>query len=167
MRKKIFIVIIFIFLIFFTAQNCSEGVAINNLIENSRDYNSKKIELKGEAIGDVMIRGNFGWINILDNTGAIGVWAKKEDLEKIRFVGNYKNIGDTVKVIGIFNRACDEHGGDTDIHAKELLIAKSGHKVEHPVETKKIIWFAVLLFIVLGLILSNYLSQKIAEKKKP
>ena len=161
MRKKIFIVIIFIFLIFFTAQNCSEGVAINNLIENSRDHDGKKVEIKGEAIGDVMIRGNFGWINIMDNTGAIGVWAKKEDLEKIKFKGGYKNIGDTIKVTGTFNRACDEHGGDTDIHAKELLIVKIGHKVKHPIEIKKVVWLAVLLFIVLGLILSNYLVSKI------
>ena len=167
MRKKIFVVIIFVFLIFFAAQNCSEGVSVNNLIENARDYNSKTVEIKGEAIGDVMIRGNFGWINILDNTGAIGVWAKKEDLEKIEFKGGYKNIGDTIKVIGTFNRACDEHGGDTDIHAEELLIAKRGHRVEHPIDQRKVIWLAVLLFVVLGLILSNYLAAKIAEKKKP
>jgi len=165
MHKKLVLSTILFFILFFAAQTNSGAMSINNLIENAKSYDGKNVEIKGEAIGDTMIRGKYGWINIWDGTGAIGVWTKKEDLEKIQFKGNYKNRGDTIKVIGTFGRSCSEHGGDTDIHAKEIFIVNIGHKIEHPIDLRKVMWCAVLFIVVLGLILFNYSLSKIAEKR--
>ena len=43
----------------------------------------------GEVIGDVMVRGDFVWVNINDGENAIGVWLDKELAREIQFTGSY------------------------------------------------------------------------------
>ncbi|WPX09075.1 hypothetical protein [Anaerocellum danielii] len=106
----------------------------NTLINNAFKYDGKMVEFQGEAIGEIMKRGDFAWVNIHDGQNAIGIFMRYEDAKKIRYLGRYRVKGDIVYVKGTFNRACKEHGGDLDIHAQKVEIVKRGYKVDERVD---------------------------------
>ncbi len=103
------------------------NVASDDLINNSKDFDKKEVVYSGEVIGDIMKRDEYAWINVSDGANAIGVWVRSEEVGKIKFTGKYNYTGDIIKVEGIFNRACSEHGGDLDIHANKIEVIKQGH----------------------------------------
>lgn len=132
-------------------------VSSTSLIENANKYSGKEVVYQGEAIGDVMKRGKYGWVNLHDGSNAIGVWAPVDMLNKIEFVGDYNHIGDMVLVEGIYSQACTEHGGDIDIHAKSLTIIKTGRKVSHPInKTKASIAGVLFLLAVIVFMINRY-----------
>ena len=111
-----------------SAQVCAAAaIEINTLIEKSQALDGQTVTVEGEAIGEAMLRGEYAWINISDNTNAIGVWLKSSDAQKIISFGDYKHKGDTVKISGTFSRNCTEHGGDVDIHSLTLEITERGY----------------------------------------
>lgn len=120
--------LIMLFLSFsLSAQVCAAAVTeINTLIEKSQAFDGQTITIEGEAIGEAMLRGEYAWINISDNTNAIGVWLKASDAQKIKSFGDYRHKGDIVKITGTFSRNCTEHGGDVDIHSHSLEIIEQG-----------------------------------------
>jgi hypothetical protein len=107
------------------------------LIEHAKDFEGKTVYFRGEAIGDIMKRGNFAWVNVNDGANALGIWLETGLAKKINYTGSYKAIGDTVLIVGRFNRACLEHGGDLDIHAESLAIIKTGNAVEEKINAQK------------------------------
>ncbi|MFC1637524.1 DNA-binding protein [Candidatus Margulisiibacteriota bacterium] len=117
------------------------------LVEKAAEFDGKQVEMQGEVIGDVMVRGEYAWINVNDGTRTIGIWVKKGLVENITYVGDYNHLGDMVKFSGVFHRACRQHGGDLDVHAAKLEIAQEGDLVDHPVSPYKIA-AAVLLFVL-------------------
>lgn len=124
----------------------------NELVKNAHLYDGKIIEYQGEVIGDIMVRGRHVWLNVNDGTCAIGIWAEKSLVQNIKHTGDYNYIGDTIKVRGIFHRACPEHGGDLDIHAHEISIIEEGYKVEHPINPIKVV-VAVILFMAVLMVI--------------
>jgi len=134
--------------------NFAPAFAVNSLdlVEDAQFYDGARIEYEGEVVGDIMIRGDFAWINVHDGNRAIGIWARKELVKGIKIIGGYNHIGDKISVKGTFNRACLQHGGDLDIHAEILFVIEKGHKVEHPVDPKKAIVTVVLLLMVIAVI---------------
>lgn len=137
----------------------TQEVTSTQLIEEAKAYDTKEIIYTGEVIGDIMQRGDHSWVNVSDGSNAIGVWISSDLVRDIKFTGRYKVKGDTVKVTGIFYRACKEHGGDMDIHASDIKILKQGYKISEATS----IWQAV--FTVLGLVLTILLSIHIFRKK--
>lgn len=121
------------------------------LIENSKKYDKKHVFYWGEAIGDVMIRGDHAWINVNDGANAMGIWVKKEEAKKIKHLGSYKYYGDTVRIMGTFNRACRQHGGDMDIHASKLEVVKVGYQIKHPISRVMLLSAAILSALAAGL----------------
>lgn len=144
---KIFKSIILIFLLTFSFSmkaQAEEVTDINTLIEKAKEYDGKEVNVQGEAIGEPMYRGDYSWVNINDGTNAIGIWLKTSEAEQILHYGNYKNKGDTVKIIGTFYRACKEHGGEADIHNTTITIEEQGYKVERQLSTLKLVSAIVL-----------------------
>lgn len=137
------------------ATNCFAGpVSSEELIKNAKEYDGKEVVFQGEAIGDIMKRGNFYWVNISDGKSALGVFFSKTVLSDIMFTGDYNHTGDTVEVKGIFHRSCLEHGGDLDIHASVMTKVKHGSKIIHKIGRKKtgaVLWLTGILFIVIVL----------------
>lgn len=125
----------------------------NELVESARIYDGKIVEFRGEVIGDIMKRGNHVWLNVNDGKRAIGIWATKDQVKNIIYPGDYNHIGDTIKIVGTFNRACSQHGGDLDIHAQQISLLKEGHKVEHPVDPWKITFSIILLIATVAIYL--------------
>ncbi|MBU1027333.1 MAG: DNA-binding protein [Candidatus Margulisbacteria bacterium] len=138
-------------------------VSCNQLVNNAPAFDNQKVEVIGEVIGDIMVRGDYAWININGGLRSIGVWATKNMLNDIKLIGDYNHIGDRVKVTGTFHRACPEHGGDLDIHAETITIAQTGYKVEHPIDGWKLSLAMILLAITLGV----YLLFVLLKRFKP
>ena len=132
-------------------------------MEDALSYNGQTVTVEGEAIGEALERGEYSWVNISDGTNAIGIWMKKADEDSIKFYGDYKHLGDTVRVTGVFSRDCAEHGGDVDIHCASLSIVKAGHSVLSAVTQKKIAIAAILAFFA-ALLAYFYLRESKKHK---
>lgn len=151
MSKKIkILILLFILLSSFSADvYAMDTIGINELIEKAKELDGKEVTIQGEAIGERMDRGEYSWVNINDGTNAIGIWIKKDQVKNITYYGNYKYKGDTLKITGIFNRACDEHGGEADVHANSIEIVKDGYPVKKRISLTKTIIAIVLIIVVL------------------
>jgi len=125
------------------------------LVEQPKKYNGTDVTFEGEAIGEAMVRGDDAWIHLNDdaymyknveegaelggfNTG-MPVWLPANLAEKIGTFGDYKHEGDIVKVSGVFNAACGQHGGDMDIHATTLVLTVPGRNALDPVKPWKLV----------------------------
>lgn len=126
--------------------NCVIAISSNDLVDNASRFDGQVIEYRGEVIGDVMNRGDHAWVNVNDGGKAIGIWTTKKLAGQINTRGDYNNIGDTVRVIGIFHRACSQHGGDLDIHANTFDVVSYGYPRVHTPNRNKL-WIALFLFI--------------------
>jgi len=147
MKKDFKLILIILFLIFSSQRFAfSQSLNSDELIKNAKEYDGKLITYSGEAIGDLMLRGEFAWVNINDGQNALGIWISSALAKEIKFMGNYKFRGDSLEVIGIFHRACLEHGGDLDIHAQSLRKTGSGRIVKEKLNFDKV----NLSFILLG-----------------
>jgi len=104
----------------------AQPVASTELINNARLYDGKDVTYEGEAIGDIMRRGTYAWVNLNDGKNAIGCWVPLELAKAILYTGTYKSKGDWIEVTGSFQRACPQHGGDLDIHVQALRKMVSG-----------------------------------------
>ena len=130
---------------------------------------TRKVTVQGEVIGDVMIRGENAWINIKDAKGAIGIWTTAKQAESITTAGDYKHTGDWIEVEGVFNKQCQLHGGDTDIHAVTIKVIKEGLERDISIRPAQIS-FAIITFIIFAVLylLRRYISKKtirLASKK--
>lgn len=164
MQKKILSCCIFALSAFLLISDChaEESLSSSDLISKAKDYNEKTVVYEGEVVGEIMARGSHAWLNCNDGSSALGIWAPK-DLIGNFFTGNFKTTGDTIRVTGIFNRACAEHGGDLDIHASSITILKSGNKIDHPV-TKRTADIALILSI--AALTAILLQRKINRQSK-
>jgi hypothetical protein len=126
-------------------------VTSDELINRAKEYDKKEVIYSGEAIGDIMERDQYGWINVSDGNNAIGIWLPVAEIEKIKYTGQYKYTGDAVRVEGIFNQACPEHGGDLDIHAKTIEVVKKGFETKRKLNFSNLLVGAILFIIALGL----------------
>ena len=151
MTKKVLFTILFLLLISESYDCYAQSISSAELINNAKNYNGNIVIYKGEVIGDIMLRGEYAWINVNDEKNAIGIWIKKELIKDIIYTGSYKTKGDLVEITGKFNRSCVEHGGDLDIHAQSITEISSGNKIFHSVSKRKIN-LALGLFLTLILI---------------
>ena len=143
--------LIFITLTVFLALPCQALISSTELIDQAEKYDGQIIEYQGEVIGDVMLRGENGWVNVSDGKAALGIWAPKTMLKNIKITGGYRNIGDTVRIKGIFFRSSRDHGGDLMIEALDITIARPGHKIERRIQHNKLIVAGLLAIGLLAL----------------
>lgn len=115
----------------------AQSISSSELINNAKQYDGKTVTYEGEVIGDIMARGDYAWININDGINAIGIWVNRGLIKDIQYTGSYKSRGDRVEVIGVFQRACLEHGGDLDIHAQAIRKISSGRDTVERLNTAK------------------------------
>lgn len=131
---------------------------LSELVENARASDGDTVFMTVEMIGDVMNRGDHAWVNGLDSTGAMGLWIPEELAAEIKVLGNGKYIGDTFTVSGVFNRACEAHGGDMDVHVTGMKRIQSGYPSDQGISQKKLL-YAVLLSLV-GVIFGGIFLRK-------
>lgn len=160
MSKKLLFIILFLLLIPQNHDCYAQSTSSVELINNAKNYNGNTVVYKGEVIGDIMVRGEYAWINVNDEKNAIGIWIKKELIKDILYTGNYKARGDLVEITGKFNRSCLEHGGDLDIHAQSINKISSGSKISQAVNTKAIRFTLGLTCMVLLVFLLKVRQSK-------
>ncbi|MCK9594126.1 MAG: DNA-binding protein [Candidatus Omnitrophica bacterium] len=146
-KKKVFFLIFVLGALIFYKSAYAQVVSSADLIRRAKEYDGKSVVYQGEVIGDKMSRGKFVWINVHDGDNALGVWASEELAGNIRVTGAYKHRGDIIRVSGIFNRSCQKHGGDLDIHAQAIDKVSDGIKVKEKISVVK----ARLVLILAGL----------------
>jgi len=119
------------------------------LVEKNKQYNGTRVTFTGEAIGEVMVRGDYAWIHLNDDAymernveegaklggynSGMAIWVPAALTKQIDTYGDYKHEGSIVQISGTFNAACKEHGGDMDIHADSVTMIRPGHVVVDPV----------------------------------
>jgi len=136
-------------LIFFCGTACyAQNISSTELINNAKEYDGKTIVYAGEVIGDVMVRGDFAWINLNDGQNAIGIWLDKNLAKEIKYTGSYQTKGDRLEITGVFHRSCIQHGGDMDIHAQDLRKISPGKLVKEQLHTVKRNFTIILLGIL-------------------
>ncbi|HEX9092735.1 MAG TPA: hypothetical protein VF902_02010 [Coriobacteriia bacterium] len=126
-------------------------------------WNGRTVTFHGEAIGEVMVRGDYAWIHLNDDAymvrnveegaklggynSGMAVWIPASLTKQIDTYGDYQHEGSIVEIEGVFNGACKEHGGDLDIHATSLKILRAGHVVVDPIPP----WKAALAVALAGI----------------
>jgi hypothetical protein len=146
MKKHFVLTSIILFLVFSSLTVAfSQSLSSSELIKNAKEYDGKLIAYSGEVIGDVMLRGEFAWVNINDGQNALGVWMSAALAQEIKFTGNYRSRGDRLEIVGVFHRACLEHGGDLDIHAQSLRKIGNGRIVKERLNFDKVSLNLILL----------------------
>lgn len=128
---------IFMSLIFLVSNVYAASVSSKELIDNAKLLDGKTVQYKGELVTAILNRGEYSWANLNDGDNAIGVWCKSSLLTPVKFIGDYKNKGDTLEVVGTFNRACPMHRGELDIHAASIKIVKPGFEVKEQADKRK------------------------------
>jgi len=150
-NQKIKICLLFSALCFLPSVCFAQTLSSTELIRNAKQYDGKLITYSGEAIGEVMPRGEFAWVNINDGDNAIGAWMNAALAKEINWTGTYKSRGDILEISGIFHRACLEHGGDLDIHAQTLRKIAGGKIINHKLDFLKVELILILsgaLFLI-------------------
>lgn len=138
----------------------AQSISSSDLINNAKQYDGKAVDYRGEVIGDIMIRGQYAWININDGQNAIGIWAAKTLIEDIAYKGSYTFKGDEVEIAGIFHRSCPEHGGDLDIHAQSIRKIASGRQISESLDLNKLRSALLLSGILILFLLLDLLARK-------
>jgi len=138
----------------------AQPIQATELIENAKEYDGKIVVYEGEVIGDIMVRGEYCWINLNDGEAAIGVWIKKDMAKEIEYKGSYRFRGDWIRVKGIFNRSCLEHGGDLDIHAISLEKIEKGKEEKERLILPKLNLSIKLGGVLLCLIILNLFLRR-------
>lgn len=152
------------------------AVSSIELVERAKRYDGKRVEYQGEVIGDVMKRGDYAWIHVNDdfystfesedvkilkgyNSGH-AVWCRADDVEFIEHLGDHKHQGDYIKIVGVFNQACTEHGGTMDIHATRIELMKQGFARDYPFNSSRVLVAVFLLVLSALLFFLNRMRKK-------
>ena len=143
----------------------AQSISSAELINNAKFYDGKIVTYQGEVIGDVMVRGDFAWVNVNDGSNAIGVWIDRDLTADILYTGSYKFKGDWVEVTGVFQRACLQHGGDMDIHAQNIRKISPGRPVREELDIgKRNFTFILLGILFLVLIFVRHQGSRLQTK---
>lgn len=114
-------------------------IELNELINDSSFYDGKTVHVKGEVLLEALERKDYAWVNMNDGSNAMGVVMPLEATKKIALYGDYKTKGDTLEIEAVFHRACNEHGGDMDLHFVRMIAITKGGPIEHEVGSQRII----------------------------
>jgi hypothetical protein len=131
------------------------------IVQEADQLDGRTVPLAGEAIGDKMrADSEHVWINVLGDGIAVGVYIPDELAEPVTGLGDYDRVGDRVNVEGVVNVACEQHGGDLDVHAVRLDVLEPSTSVEHYVP----VWEGVLgvaLIVGAGFLFRSYRARRL------
>lgn len=153
------------------------AVSSVELIENPERYNGRRVVYEGEAVGEILRRGDSAWLTLNDdeygerpfrvhqelkggNTG-IGVYGPYDLAARVTRLGSYDSLGDKVRVEGTFHEASPDHGGDLMIEFDSLTVVRRGHPLGQNHVGRKLLALAALAAVSL---LLGYLLYKSRRK---
>ena len=109
--------------------------AIADLAGADSYYDGQTVQVRGEAVGEAMRMAGSGdevWVTLVDveSGSSVSVVMKRSDADKIDTYGAYGKTGTRLRVQGVYNLACSEHEGESDIHATTVAVEEKGYA--HP-----------------------------------
>lgn len=123
---------------------------VSDLVSAHHSLDGREVIFFGEAIGEALGgHRDWKWVNVLGATDAVGVVIPAEWVGRIDRFGDYQEFGSRVRVEGILNIACAEHGGDLDVHATALEVVEPGR--DRPDEASPIRFVGAGGLVVFGL----------------
>jgi hypothetical protein len=149
--KRVLLVVAVLLLTAGVASAADRPVQVNDLIEHAKEYDGQQVTVTGEVIGDIMRRGDTGWINVSDGSGDLGVWAPTAALASVKVAGRYHTRGDQVEVTGIFHRGDPAQGGDLDLQATSVRVVEAGAPVAHPIDEGSFVLAGASLLVATAL----------------
>ena len=142
------------------SSDLAQSISSTELINNAKQHDGKTVVYEGEVIGDIMVRGEYAWINVNDGQNAIGIWIEKSLTKDILYTGSYKSKGDWLEITGVFQRACLQHGGDLDIHAQAIRKVRPGRQILERLNMSK----RNLVFVLLGVLCLVWILKQLKLK---
>ncbi len=144
------------------ARAAGRTVSSTELIEHPDKYNGRRVAYEGEAIGEILRRGDNAWLTLNDDpyrhrprreyqelkggNSGIGVYGPYAEASRITRLGSYDSLGDLVLVEGTFFKANPEQGGDLMIEFDTLTVLRKGHAVNrNHIGAKPVVAAALLL----------------------
>lgn len=125
-------------------------VRIALLQAESARYDGRPVIIRGEAVGDLMLRGEHGWLNISDGSAVLGVFAPAAGLAQVRFLGRHGVTGDLLEVRGVFRADCPVHHGGMHLDARQLKIIERGRFLDEPVRPARLALAVSFAFLALA-----------------
>ncbi|MBR5259232.1 MAG: hydrolase [Eggerthellaceae bacterium] len=135
---------------------------ISDLAEADSYYNGQTVQVTGEAVGDnisASFDGKHRWITLQADDSSyaqVTVYMRSDAAAAIDTFGAYGKTGSMVQVRGVFNLACSEHEGLSDIHAERVSVVKKGSVEEDVFEASDFIPGLVLCGLAGILVLVYY-----------
>ncbi|MDO4442270.1 MAG: hypothetical protein Q4B69_00115 [Slackia sp.] len=128
--------------------------AIADLAGADSYYDGQTVQVRGEAVGEAIRmtegQGDCVWVTLVDpeSGSSVSVVMKRADAERIDTFGAYGKTGSRLSVQGVYNLACSEHEGESDIHASVVTVEAKGY--EHPDSFDVQMFFPGLAAVILG-----------------
>lgn len=150
-----------------------ERVEIRALLENAVEYHGREVTVSGEAIGDLMVRGSHGWLNIAADGAALGIYATAELFEGINFLGRHNVTGDLVEARGVFLYASAEKTGGSHLVAEKIRVLEPGRETPEKVDLERAALAVFLCLIALASFVFRVRSRNLPapvsrpEKRRP
>lgn len=122
------------------------ALSVPELTSAHASLDGSVVVFDGEAIGEAIGSDpDEFWINVLDDGVAVGVVAPRSWEARIDSWGDYDTVGTRVKIVGVLNLVCDEHGGDLDVHAREMTVRSEGREIDRSIDWERGVIGVVLL----------------------
>ena len=168
MHQKTVFFIIALLLLLAPAVALADGNAVgsNDLIDHAKDYDNQTIVYEGEVLGDILYRGDHAWLAVFDGNNTIGVFVTAEQAKQITVVGGYGKHGDTIRIEGVFHRACAEHGGDLDLHAASVTVIAEGMRLSMTPSRLTVVLAAALPLPAAGLLFLVWKKRRPAKAQE-
>jgi hypothetical protein len=104
------------------------------VVDIDRFLDGEVIGVEGEAVGEALrAMGGGRWVNLLGDEVGLGVWMTDDMVAQIEYFGDHRHTGDIVRVVGRVSVACEQHAGEFDVHAEEIVIIRRGAVRHHEV----------------------------------
>ena len=109
------------------ASSTADVMSPQDVVTIDRDLDGSIVTVEGEVVGEhLRAAGGGRWVNIVGEGVGLGIWVTEEMAERIENFGGYRRTGDTVRVVGVVNIACEQHAGEFDVHAESFEIVSRG-----------------------------------------
>ncbi|BBJ27821.1 DNA-binding protein [Athalassotoga saccharophila] len=137
----------FVFMIFFVSVIFAMPT-ISDMINNPSTYDGKFLTVQGQAVGSIMRRGDYAWVNMTDGSQTLGFWMPYSLATQIKYTASYNFKGDLLTVEGTFVAMSLKHDGDMEFDVSKIVKIVPGGRIAHKIDLDKVIFLIFLSLIV-------------------
>ena len=139
--------------------------SIEDLATADTYYDGQTVQVVGEVVGDKLnadASGTYCWITLSSQSSdySISVYMNSVAASAIDTYGAYGSTGTILQVRGTFNLSCDEHDGETDLHAEVVTVTARGETEEEEFDFDDFLPGACAVGFGLALMLVFYLLRE-------